>query len=108
MMLFRRYARSFSLETSRPREKILADLERSFDKLEDSGTDIKIQHVPSSLKFWEGHGRIELNMQEDRDHKTIIHGRVIPGVFHFDLGQLLIFLLLGVVVFLIIPCCYFL
>lgn len=102
MMLFRRYAHRFSMETSRPQENIIADLESSFNKVERSETGICIDHVPSSLKFWEGHGRIELDMHEDRDNKTIIHARIIPGIFHFDLGQLILFTLVGILVFMII------
>lgn len=96
MLIFHRYTKTYSLQTAKSGERLLNDLRQEFKDPQMTGDEIIIDHQPLSLKFWEGQGRIRLFLQSDREGNTIVESRITPGLSHLDWGQLIFFVLIGI------------
>jgi hypothetical protein len=96
MLLFHRYTKTYSLQTAKSGERLLNDLQHEFKNPQMTEEGITIDHQPLSLKFWEGQGRIRLLLQTDREGNTIVESRITPGLSHLDWGQLIFFVLIGI------------
>jgi hypothetical protein len=96
MLLFHRYTNTYSLQTAKSGERLLSDLRQEFKNPQMTDSEIIIDHQPLSLKFWEGQGRIRMHLQSDREGNTIAESRITPGLSHLDWGQLIFFVLIGI------------
>jgi hypothetical protein len=96
MLLFHRYTKTYTLQTAKSGERLLNDLRQEFRNPQMTEDGIIIDHQPLSLKFWEGQGRIRMHLQSDREGNTIVESRVTPGLSHLDWGQVIFFVLIGI------------